>query len=135
MGAISTLSFDLVALPMLPSSEKTMTADERQVLYDKLMEGTPAELVISHNVSSNHVLDALEPIIDRMLEAAREPAAGDVNAIDVHGLGVNVLPDGESVIIDGTVCGMPRGYRFTLSMERARLRSLAMFLITESYRA
>lgn len=111
-----------------------MTADERQVLYDKLMEGTPAELVMSYNVSSNHVLDALEPIIDRMLESAREPL-NEITAVDVHGLGVNVLPDGESVIIDGTVCGMPRGYRFTLSMERARLRSLAMFLITESYRA
>jgi hypothetical protein len=114
-----------------------MTTEERQLLYDKIMERAPLELCVEMSSATHKMLDDLEPIIDGILDRARDRAVGytEQAVVDPSTLGLNVLPDGaEHVIVDGAIGGAPRSYRFTLQMERCWLRNLASFLIVESFR-
>lgn len=53
-----------------------MTPDERQLLYDALMQGTPEDPQLAYEFSQmvDHDLSRIEPIIDAMLKAAKAPA-------------------------------------------------------------
>lgn len=52
-----------------------MNSEQRQLLYDRLLEGTPPELCVEMADMVNDDIDAIEPLIDEMLKAA---AAGSI---------------------------------------------------------
>lgn len=104
----------------------SMNTAQRQILYDALMEGTPAELAVVMADMVNKDLDAIEPHINAMLEAARQGS----NPVDwsQQDAVFEFLPDGANVMVTVSV-----GIRkFTVHIERTRMKSLGEALIRES---
>lgn len=106
--------------------ENTVNADQRQLLYDALLEGTPAELTVQMADLVNKDLDAIEPLIDKMLTAAR--AGADPIDWTKQDVAFEFYPDGASILVN-----VDAGVRkFHITIDRSRMRSLGEALIRES---
>lgn len=106
-----------------------MNTEQRQLLYDKLMEGVPqvptCMLVEMADMITGDI-DVIEPIIDGFLKEARESSAPtDWTMADCN---IEIIPDGTSLIAN--VCVGPR--KFCVHIDRTRMKSLGEFLVKES---
>lgn len=103
-----------------------MNADQRQLLYDALLEGTPAELTVQMADMVNKDLDVIEPIIDTMLDAAR--AGADPINWTKQDVAFEFYPDGAEMLVK-----VDAGIRkFHITIDRSRMKSLGEALIRES---
>lgn len=106
-----------------------MRVDQRQELYEKLMEGAPEtpDAMVELAEVVTHDLDQIEPIIDEMLRQAGGESALPLDLTSAELL-LTVTPDGESCYVDLAVGKM----KVRAHIDRTRLRSLCDFLIHES---
>jgi hypothetical protein len=113
-----------------------MKVEDRQKLFDKMMEGAVTEcdgdvaaLVALEELTTKD-LDAIEPIIDRMLAAAKQVA--------VEAFSKNGWKEGEfcfEVIPDGASCMVfihAGNKKYAIEIDRSRLQNLCKYLIAES---
>ena len=103
-----------------------MNAEQKQLLYDVLMAGVPPELTVEMADMVNKDLDAIEPLIDAMLKAARN-GSNPTNWM-LADAEFTFLPDGANCLVD--VRMGPR--KFSVVIARARMKSLGDTLIKES---
>jgi hypothetical protein len=103
-----------------------MTTDQRQQLYDKLMEGTAPELAVEMADLVTHDIDAIEPIIDDFIAQAKRGAVP--TDWKVTELGIDVVPDGTECILHVRISDRV----FNVAIDRTRLKSTCEFLIAQS---
>jgi hypothetical protein len=108
-----------------------VNAEQKQALRDRLMEGLhmacghPTALV-EFSEAVDHDIERLEPVIDAMLEAARN-GSNPTNWM-LADAEFTFLPDGANCLVD--IRMGPR--KFSVSIERSRMKSLGQTLIEES---
>lgn len=103
-----------------------MNTDQRQLLRDALMEGVPIEKIVEAEALVDKTLASLEPIINIMLDAARDGA--DPLDWTEQDVAFEFYPDGDDVLVK-----VDAGVRqFNISLARSRMRSLGEAMIRES---
>jgi hypothetical protein len=108
-----------------------VNTEQRQLLYDALMADAPKKpdelnYVVELADIVTHDIDVIEPLIDAMLDAARLGSApSDWRMENVE---LELLADGTNMLV-----AIKAGVRkFSVCIERERLRFLAEFLIKET---
>lgn len=107
-----------------------MKIEDRQILYDALMQGAPEtpEAMIELAEVVTYDLDVLEPLIDKIIARAQN-APLDLTQCE---LGVDVIPDGASCYVDLTLIQKHGARKIRINVDRSRLRTLCAFLIQQS---
>ncbi len=103
-----------------------MNIEQKQLLYDRLMEGAPPDAIMEFCEAVHKNIDIIEPVIDAMLEAAR--AGSHPTNWEVNDLEMEFLPDGANCLI-----ALRMGARkFSVVIERTRMRQLGETMIEQS---
>jgi hypothetical protein len=104
-----------------------MNTEQKQILYDALMEGVPADLILATEAVVTDDLDTIEPFIDAMLDAARD--GSDPLDWTKQDVGFEFYPDGDEDVLVKIDAGVRK---FSVTMTRSRMKSLGEKLIEES---
>jgi hypothetical protein len=108
-----------------------VNTEQRQLLYDALMADAPNKpdelnYVVELADIVTHDIDVIEPLIDAMLDAARQGSAPtDWKFEDIE---LNAIREGTNVLLDIKV-GIRR---FSVSVEREKIKILCDMLIKEA---
>lgn len=114
-----------------PPKKDTVTPEQKQLLYDELMKGTPEDpsLAMEFSQMVDHDLDRIEPLIDAMLTPPLSPASTlNGSPWALSDAVFHFLPDGTNILIHVYLQGKSYG----VAVPRDHLRAFGEECIRQS---